>query len=215
MRYSACGKGLLELLQHLVPTTLSPAFNAILGTVHSETANGYDLLWRMLRLYVPGFDNAKPIVFPFWTEDTDIFVFAKLNMMYFRLQQLHKAPFSNYDKSITFLTGLACSAYTDQVNTLLTTVENYNLDESGTEFGEAGLLPEHLRIPALAARLNQFNLRRMTNALMPYANRLNFNERYPETLAPNQPPPPQLAYRVGTNPPGYIHKGLNLGPLRG
>jgi hypothetical protein len=67
MRYSACGKGLLELLQHLVPTTLSPAFNAILGTVRSETANGYDLLWRMLCLYVPGFNKAKPIVFPFWT----------------------------------------------------------------------------------------------------------------------------------------------------
>jgi hypothetical protein len=167
MRYSACGKGMLKLLPHLVPPSLSPAFNAILSTVCSETANGYDLLWRMLRQYVPGFDKAKPIVFPFWTEDTDLFFFAKLTMMYFRLQQLHKAPFSDYDKSITFLNGLAGSDYTDQVNTLLTTVENYNLDESGTDFGEAGLLPEHLRIPALASRLNQFDLRRISTALMP------------------------------------------------
>jgi hypothetical protein len=68
MRYSACGKGMLELLQHLAPPTLYPAFNAILSTVRSEeTANGYDLLWRILRQYVPGFDKAKPIVFPFWT----------------------------------------------------------------------------------------------------------------------------------------------------
>ena len=134
--------------------------------------------------------------------------------MYFRLQQLHKAPFSDYNKSITFLTGLAGSAYTDQVNTLLTTVKNYNLDESDTEFGKAGLLPEHLRIPALAARLNQFNLRRMTNALMPYANRLNFNERYQETLATNQPPPPQLAYRVSTNHRGYNNTGSIPGTPR-
>ena len=51
--------------------------------------------------------------------------------------------------------------------------------------------------------------------MMPYANRLNFNDRYPETRSSNQLPPQQLAYRVGTNPPGYIHKGLNPGPLRG
>ena len=121
--YSACGKGMLKLIPHLAPTTLSPAFNAILSTVRSETANGYDLLWRMLRQYVPGFDKAKPITFPFYTDDTDLFVFANLTLMYFCLQQLHKAPFSNYDKSITFLNGLAGSDYTDQVNTLLTTVE--------------------------------------------------------------------------------------------
>ena len=211
MRYSACGRGLLELLQHLVPSTLSPAFNALLSTVRSESANGYDLLWRMLRHYVPGFDRAKPIVFPFWTESTNIFVFAKLTMMYFRLQQLHKAPFSDYDKSITFLNGLAGSDYTNQVNTLLTTVKSYNLDEAGTDFSKAGLLPEHLRIPALASCLNHFALRRMSTALMPYANWLNFNERYPEIIPPTQLPSPQLAYRVGTNPPRHSHIGPTPG----
>jgi hypothetical protein len=167
IRYNACGKGMLELIPHLVPATLSPAFNAILSTVRSETANGYDLLWRMLRQYVPGFDKSKPIIFPFWTEDTDLFVFAKLTLLYFRLQQLQKAPFSDYDKSITFLNGLAGSDYTDQVNTLLTTVENYNLNDAWTNVGDSGLLPEHLRIPALASRLNQFALRRMSTSLMP------------------------------------------------
>ena len=108
----------------------------------------------MLCQYVSGFDKAKPIIFQFWTEDTDLFVFAKLTLMYFRFQQLHKAPFSGFDKSLTFLNGLAGSDYTDQVNTLLTTVKNYNLDESWTDVGEAGLLPEHLQISALASCLN-------------------------------------------------------------
>jgi hypothetical protein len=178
-------------------------------------ANGYDLLWQMLRQYVPGFNKAKPIIFPFWTEDTDLFVFAKLTLMYFCLQQLHKATFSNFNKSITFLNVLAGLDYTDQVNTLLTTVENYNLDESWTDVGEEGILPEHLWIPALASCLNQFAIRWMSTAMIPYANCLNFNDRYPETRSSNQLPTQQLAYRVGTNPPGYIHKGLNLGPLRG
>ena len=85
IRYSDCGKGILELLLHILPSTLSLAFNAMLCTIHSETASGYDLLWRMLRLYVPGFDKAKPIIFPFWTDATKLFGFAKLTTMYFRL----------------------------------------------------------------------------------------------------------------------------------
>jgi hypothetical protein len=90
--------------------------------------------------------------------------------MYFRLQQLHKYPFSNYEKSITFLNGLAGSDYTNQVNTLLITVENYKIEQSWTDVGESGLLPEHLRIPALASRLNQFAQHWMSNSKMLYAN---------------------------------------------
>ena len=116
-------------------------------------------------------------------------------MLYFQLQQLHKSPFSNYNRSITFLNGLAGSEYTDQVITLLTTVKNYKLDESWTDVGESGLLPEHLRIPALATRLNQFAQRRMSNSMMPYANRLNFNDQYPE----HHMQQPQ-AYRIGDTP---------------
>ena len=51
--------------------------------------------------------------------------------MYFRLQQLHKAPFSDYDKSITVLNGLAGSDYTDQINTLFTTVKTKTLMNPG------------------------------------------------------------------------------------
>jgi hypothetical protein len=99
--------------------------------------------------------------------------------VYFRLQQLQKATFSDYDKSITFLTGLAGSDYSDQVNTLITSVKNYNLDAPWPDVGESGLLPEHLRIPALATRLNQFAQRRISQSLVPYVNRLNFNDQYP------------------------------------
>lgn len=184
IRYSICGKGMMELLPHLIKTTMSPIYNATLRTVRSESANGYDLLWRLLRLFVPGFDKSKPIVIPFWTEDSDIFDFAKLTTIYFRLQQLHHAIFSDYDKSTTFLNGLAGSAYSDQVNTLLTTVDSHNLEHSWSDAGDAGLLPEHLRIPALASRLHHFVQRRMTNALQPFANRANFNEPYPEHAHP-------------------------------
>jgi len=117
--------------------------------------------------------------------------------MYFRLQQLQKASFSDYDKSITFLTGLAGSDYSDQVNTLITTVENYNMDTQWPDVGESGLLPEHLRIPALATRLNQFAQRRISQSLVPYVNRLHFADPYPETL---HTLPSPTAYRVDNAP---------------
>jgi hypothetical protein len=62
--------------------------------------------------------------------------------------------------------------------------------------------------------------------MMPYTNRLNFNNRYPEALPPDlqfqqqQALPPDLqfhqqqAYQIGTNLPGSIHKGPNPGPNR-
>ena len=197
--YSICGKGMLELLPHLITPTMSHIYNPTLSTVRSESANGYDLLWCILRLFVPGFDKTKPIVIPFWTEDTAIFNFAKLTTIYFRLQQLHNAIFSDYDKSITFLNRLAGSAYTDQVNTLLTTVKSHNLKFLWSNAGDAGILPEHLRIPALASRLHHFAQRRMSNALVPYANRANFNEPYQEVNTAQH-----HAYRLGR---GDYNKG--------
>ena len=199
LRYSMCRKGLLELLPHLIAPTLSPIYNATLSTVRGDLANGYDLLWRLLRLFVPGFDKSRTIVIPFWTKDTNIFDFAKLTTIYFRLQQLHKAIFSDYDKSTTFLNGLAGSVYSDQVNTLLTTIESHNLEHSWSDAGNAGLLPEHLRIPALASLLHHFVQRRMSNALAPYANRANFNDPYPETIHHIQ----GQAYRLGREDSDY------------
>ena len=122
--------------------------------------------------------------------------------MYFRLQQLHKALFSDYNKSITFLTGLAGTNYTNQINTLITTIENYKLD-----IGKSGLLPEYLCIPAMASRLNQFAQRRMANSLMPYVNCLNFNDQYPEGFTTfshqHQHQQSPQAYRIGNTPPNH------------
>ena len=54
-RYAAMSKALMELLPHLIPGRLSPQLYAALYAVRYETANGYDYLWRMLELTVPGF----------------------------------------------------------------------------------------------------------------------------------------------------------------
>ena len=52
----------------------------------------------------------------------------------------------------------------------------------------------------------------MSTSLIPYANRLNFNDRYPkalQALPPDLQSHQQQAYRIGTNLPGSIHKAPN------
>jgi hypothetical protein len=52
---------MIDFLPRLIPGTLSMHMDAMLAAVQSESNNGYDYLWRVLELYVPGFDPIVPI----------------------------------------------------------------------------------------------------------------------------------------------------------
>jgi hypothetical protein len=71
-RYATCGRALMDFLPRLIPATLSSRVNATLTAVWCESMNGYDYLWRVLELYVPGFDPVLAIETPRW-EDSDEF----------------------------------------------------------------------------------------------------------------------------------------------
>lgn len=174
-RYTACAKGILDLITHIIPSTLSPTLNVLIDTVRSESGNGYDLLYRILKTFVPGFNKSNPISLPYWTSDTTVYEYSTSIVLYFRIQALHQSPFSDYDKSLTFLRGVTGSEYIELTHSLISTVENFYLDNSN---GELGWLPERLRIPALSTRLNSFAQRRMMSeiphlqsSLVPYARR--------------------------------------------
>ena len=62
-------------------------------------------------------------------------------------------PHNDYDKSLSFLRGITGSEYTELTHSLISTVENFYLDNGDDELG---WLPERLRIPGLAVRLNDF-----------------------------------------------------------
>jgi hypothetical protein len=49
--------------------------------------NGYDYLWRVLELYVPGFDPVVAIQTPQWADCDDIFHFAQAYILFFQLQE--------------------------------------------------------------------------------------------------------------------------------
>jgi hypothetical protein len=84
-RYAVCGRALMDLLPRLLPGSLSSRINATLAAVGCETNNGYDYLWRVLELTVPGFDPVVAIQTPQWTDSDDIFHFAQAYLLFFWL----------------------------------------------------------------------------------------------------------------------------------
>ena len=62
------GSRLLELLPRLLPTT-NDDVSSLINMVRMESNNGYDLLWRILELTVPGFDPTFPVKIPTWSDD--------------------------------------------------------------------------------------------------------------------------------------------------
>jgi hypothetical protein len=86
IKFRVSSKGMLELIPFLIPPTLSNNVNAAISAVKSTSKNGYEMLWHILRLFVPGFDGTISANIPSWTDDTDIFDFSKDFILYFRLQ---------------------------------------------------------------------------------------------------------------------------------
>jgi hypothetical protein len=140
-RYAACATAILSLLANIIPTSLSNTLNILVNTVRSESGNGYDLLYRALKLFVPGFDKSRPLPLPYWMDGTTVHDYSTSMVLYFRIQALHQMPHSDYDKSLSFLRGITGSEYTDLTHSLISTVENFYLD-NGDGDGELGWLPE-------------------------------------------------------------------------
>ncbi len=96
----------MDFLPHLIPGTLSSRINAMLVAVQSESNNGYDYLWRVLKLTVPGFDPVVPIQTPLWTVCEDIFHFSQAYLLYFQLQTKMHYHFTDRTRSGIFLRAI-------------------------------------------------------------------------------------------------------------
>jgi len=128
-----------------------------------ETGNGYDLLWRVLALAVPGFDPTIQVKIPVWMEE-DIFEFALSFLLFFCLQAKKGVVQDDRTHSISFLNAINEPSYADAITTLYTMVTNYN---SGPD---DGYLPVNLCIMGLATQLHA-NARTRAQAVIPRVNR--------------------------------------------
>ena len=158
---------LMELLPRLIPGTLSPQINAALSSVRYESNNGYDYLWRVLELTVPGFDPVVPIQIPCWSNADDVFSFAQTYLLYFRLQSKQNFHYDDRTRSSIFLRAIQFSDFADTVTTLQSHVNSF------TEQYDDGYLPPHLRIHGLATSINQNTQARMRDVISPRVRRLS------------------------------------------
>jgi len=83
-RYAEIAGVLMEVLPRLLPD-LDSQVTSLVTVVRAESNNGFDLLWRILELAVPGFDPSLQITAPVWRDD-DVFDFCLSFVLYFRLQ---------------------------------------------------------------------------------------------------------------------------------
>ena len=159
----------MELLPWLVPASISPQVSAILASVRYESNNGYDYLWRLLELAVPGFNPTVPIQIPSWADANDIFHFAQAYLLYFRLQAKLNFHYDDRTRSGIFLRAIQFTEFADTVTTLQSHVNSFR-----EEF-EDGYLPPHLRLHGLATSIHQNSQARLRDIASPRARRVDAN----------------------------------------
>jgi hypothetical protein len=169
-KYATMSKAIMELVPRLIPTNLSPQINAILASVRFESNNGYDYLWRVLELTVPGFDPTIPIRVPTWSDCDDIFHFAQAFLLFFRLQAKVKFHYDDRTRSGMFLRAVQSTEFADTVTTLLSHVNSYR-----QEFDD-GYLPSHLRLHGLATSIHQTTQGRLRDIASPRVRRVQHDE---------------------------------------
>ena len=97
--------------------------NLIVTMVHMDSKNSYELMWRVLKLLVPGFNTAIPVILPRWGNN-NIFPFALSFTLYFCLQA-KKCVLYDDRQSTTFLAAVKDPAYVNMITTLTTCITNY------------------------------------------------------------------------------------------
>jgi hypothetical protein len=96
--YAECCAAVLEILPHLLPTS-NTEVTALVSAVSNASRNGYDLLWCILEIFVPGFDPTVPIAQPLWTRDSTILEFCQSLLLYFCLQAKKNVFFTACDRT--------------------------------------------------------------------------------------------------------------------
>ena len=189
-RYAEIAGVLMEILPRLLPESDSQVASLV-TVVRAESNNGFDLLWRILELAVPGFDPSLQISAPVWLDD-DIFDFCLSFVLYFRLQAKKGLIHDERTKSITFLRAVRDPAYADVITTLQAHIDTFL---SKHDFG---YLPPNLCMMGLAGQMNKNAQARARDVLPRMARRLHWYQDDWTTPTPDiQGYSPQV-YRTDT-----------------
>ena len=148
----------MEVLPRLLPNSDSQV-TLLVSVVRAESNNGFDLLWRVFELAVPGFDPSLQISAPVWLGN-DIFDFCLLYVLYFCLQAKKGLVHDERTKSLTFLQAVREPAYVDVITTLQAHIDTYLSKQ------DFGYLPPNLCMMGLALQMNK-NARARVRDILP------------------------------------------------
>lgn len=123
-RYASIAAAIMEVVPRLLPDHIARLTTTI-ATVRGDSNNGFDLLWRLMALAVPGFDPAQHVSAPVWDDYRDIFDFCHAHVLYFRLQAKRGLYYDDRTRSSTFLRAIQQPEYIEVITTLQTHIESY------------------------------------------------------------------------------------------
>ncbi len=103
-KWKKMGDTLFLILEYLLPPTNTIIFTTMTSLANqSSSANGYTLLWVLLKELIPMLDRTQPAPFPQWPTSDDIFDFGRLVVMYCDLSRHRGTPFTTAMRSRLFL----------------------------------------------------------------------------------------------------------------
>jgi hypothetical protein len=188
-RWKTMGDALFLVLEYLLPTTNTTIANTLDTLANTRAAaNGYELLWTLLKEFIPMLNCTKPTPFPSWPESADIFQYARLVLMYCDLARHHGPPYTEAMKSRMFLMNVRGS-YVSITTQFTALVATYCPGRDGvTRCKEP--LPRHLMVLELARTLfDEVALRSTMSSSGPpllvqaYHLSASVTEDHPPTLA--------------------------------
>ena len=85
-RYGIMAKAMFDVLPSLLPVSTDSEVSSLISVVDRESRNGYDLIWRVMALGVPGFSSKLSPVPPAYVAGDDVFAHATAFDLFFRLE---------------------------------------------------------------------------------------------------------------------------------
>lgn len=106
-RWRRMGDALFLVLENLLPDTDQRVTTAIETLANgSLNANGYELLWVLMKEFIPMFDRTIPSQLPSWLASDDLYHYARLIIMYCDMSRHSGTRFTEVMKSRMFLRGV-------------------------------------------------------------------------------------------------------------
>ena len=147
-KYHLMAASLFAILQKHLPSSNADIANQI-AIVNNLGNDGYLLLWNILKMTIPAFDNQKSHPEPDWHQYKDIARFATAYTTFHRFERLRGRALTDKEKTFKFLSGIKEVAYSGVLATLRIQIQAHIPDPCDAP----GSLPTALQIGSLAVTI--------------------------------------------------------------